>query len=102
MACLLRPLSRDGFEIVILCALPIERDAVKALMDEEYEKDGFSYGKTAGDLNAYYGEKTHCPSPVPTWPRSFTTMMKELFDEVLEHSTIGGVLKYAREEDVTL
>jgi nucleoside phosphorylase len=53
MACLHRPRNRDGFEIAILCALPVERDAVEALLDEEYEKDGFSYGKAAGDSNTY-------------------------------------------------
>jgi nucleoside phosphorylase len=49
-----RPYSRDGFEIAIICALPIERDAVEALLDEDYEKDGLiSYGKEAMDSNAY-------------------------------------------------
>src|SRR5947209_5086001 len=48
-----RPDSRDGFEIAIICALPIERNAVEALLDEEYETDGFSYGKAARDSNAY-------------------------------------------------
>jgi nucleoside phosphorylase len=48
-----RPSGRDGFEIAIICALPIERNAVEALLDEEYETDGFSYGKAAGDSNAY-------------------------------------------------
>lgn len=48
-----RPLSRDAFEIAIICALQIERDAVEALLDEEYETDGFSYGKASGDPNAY-------------------------------------------------
>jgi len=49
----LRPRNRDGFEIAIICALPVERNAVEALLDEEYETDGFSYGKAAGDRNAY-------------------------------------------------
>jgi nucleoside phosphorylase len=49
----LRPNNRDGFEIAIICALRIERNAVEALLDEEYETDGFSYGKAAGDSNAY-------------------------------------------------
>ena len=49
----LRPSSRDDFEIAIICALSIERNAVEALLDEEYETDGFSYGKAAGDSNAY-------------------------------------------------
>ncbi|KAH0558364.1 hypothetical protein GP486_004976 [Trichoglossum hirsutum] len=53
MARLLRPRSRDDFEIAIICALPIERDAIEALLDEEYETDGFSYGKSVGDQNAY-------------------------------------------------
>jgi nucleoside phosphorylase len=49
----LRPNSRDDFEIAIICALSIERNAVEALLDEEYETDGFSYGKAVGDSNAY-------------------------------------------------
>jgi nucleoside phosphorylase len=53
MARPLRPYNRDGFEIAIICALPIERDAVEALLDEGYEDDGFSYGKEAMDSNAY-------------------------------------------------
>jgi nucleoside phosphorylase len=53
MASLLRPNSRDDFEIAIICALRIERDAVEALLDEEYETDGFSYGKAFEDPNAY-------------------------------------------------
>lgn len=53
MTPLLRPSSRDGFEIAIICALRIERDAVEALLDEEYEADGFSYGKAVEDPNAY-------------------------------------------------
>ena len=53
MARLLRPNTRDDFEIAIICALKIERDAIEALLDEEYETDGFSYGKAAGDSNAY-------------------------------------------------
>jgi nucleoside phosphorylase len=53
MARLLRPNSRDDFEIAIICALSIERNAVEALLDEEYETDGFSYGKAVGDSNAY-------------------------------------------------
>ncbi|KIX02678.1 uncharacterized protein Z518_08620 [Rhinocladiella mackenziei CBS 650.93] len=53
MARLLRPPSRGDFEIAIICALSIERDAIEALLDEEYETNGFSYGKAAGDMNTY-------------------------------------------------
>ena len=47
-----RPYSHDGFEIAIICVLPIEHDAVEDLLDEECE-DRFSYGKEATDPNAY-------------------------------------------------
>jgi nucleoside phosphorylase len=53
MAPPIRPYSRSGFEIAIICALPIERDIVEALLDEDYEKDGLSYGKEAMDSNVY-------------------------------------------------
>ena len=48
-----RPLHRQEFQIAILCALRVEQDAVQALLDEEYEIDGFSFGKASGDLNVY-------------------------------------------------
>lgn len=48
-----RPRSRTEFEIAIICALSIERDAVESLLDEDYEEDGPSYGKAVGDKNAY-------------------------------------------------
>ena len=54
MAQILRHYSRNGFEIAIICALPLERSAVEALLDEEYETDGFSYGKAPGDRNGIY------------------------------------------------
>ena len=53
MAPPVRPYSRDDFKITVIYALPIERDAVEALLDEDYEKDGFSDGKEAMDSNAY-------------------------------------------------
>jgi len=37
----------------VIRALLIERNAVEASLEEEYEADGFSYGKAAGDLNTY-------------------------------------------------
>lgn len=47
-----RPSSREDFEIALICALRIESDAVEALFDGYYEED-YSYGKAAGDPNAY-------------------------------------------------
>ena len=48
-----RPISRDGFEIAIICALTLEADAVDALFDHHWDDDGPPYDKTPGDSNAY-------------------------------------------------
>lgn len=45
----MRPKSRSDFKIAIICALPVEFDAVEALLDEYY----VAYGKQRGDLNFY-------------------------------------------------
>jgi nucleoside phosphorylase len=45
------PRSRKEFEIAIICALPVEADAVEALFDEYY--DIRTYGKQEGDDNTY-------------------------------------------------
>ncbi|KAE8378190.1 hypothetical protein BDV26DRAFT_292537 [Aspergillus bertholletiae] len=44
------PTNRDDFEIAIVCALPLEFDAVSALIDEIWDED---YGRTWGDPNIY-------------------------------------------------
>ncbi|KAF5002568.1 hypothetical protein FDECE_10598 [Fusarium decemcellulare] len=50
----LRPKSRDEFEIAIICALPLEADAILGVFDYHWdEDDGLSYGKARGDPNAY-------------------------------------------------
>ncbi|KAL1969888.1 hypothetical protein VTN77DRAFT_7397 [Rasamsonia byssochlamydoides] len=48
-----RPTSRAEFKIAVICALPLEADAVEALFDEFYDEDGYEYGKAPGDPNAY-------------------------------------------------
>jgi nucleoside phosphorylase len=48
-----RPATRAGFEIAVICALPIEADAVDALFDHHWDDDGPHYDKAAGDPNAY-------------------------------------------------
>lgn len=48
-----RPTSRQDFEIAIVCALPIEYDAVCLLVDEFWDKDGDYYGRAEGDRNVY-------------------------------------------------
>lgn len=47
------PKTRDEFSIAIICALPLEADAVEALFDETYDKFGRIYGKTFRDNNVY-------------------------------------------------
>lgn len=47
-----RPPGRHGFEIAIICALPLEANAVIALFDHHWENEE-EYGKARGDPNAY-------------------------------------------------
>ncbi|KAL2808195.1 hypothetical protein BJX63DRAFT_424829 [Aspergillus granulosus] len=45
-----RPTSRYGFEIAVVCAIPLEFDAVTTLVDEFWDSD---YGCADGDWNIY-------------------------------------------------
>lgn len=47
-----RPHSREGFQIAIICALPLECDAVSLLFDQFWDEDE-SYGRAHGDTNTY-------------------------------------------------
>lgn len=49
----MRPRSRDEFEIAIICALPLEFDAVEALFDDYYDEFIPTYVKQLGDANWY-------------------------------------------------
>jgi nucleoside phosphorylase len=49
----MRPNNRNDFVIVIICALPLEAEAVEALFDEHYDRLGKHYGKQPSDANAY-------------------------------------------------
>lgn len=49
----MRPKSRNDFAIAVICALPLEAEAVEALFDERYDRLGKHYGKQRGDANAY-------------------------------------------------
>lgn len=48
-----RPSSREDFEVAIICALPLEFDAVLLLFDEFWDEDGDTFGRAIGDLNNY-------------------------------------------------
>ncbi|KAL4789005.1 purine and uridine phosphorylase [Aspergillus venezuelensis] len=49
----MRPKSRNDFAIAIICALPVEADAVETLFDEHYDRLGKYYQKQPSDANAY-------------------------------------------------
>ncbi|KAL4759686.1 uncharacterized protein BDW70DRAFT_161387 [Aspergillus foveolatus] len=50
----MRPSSRDEFAIAIICALPLEAEAVEDLFDETYDRLGEYYRKQPGDDNAVH------------------------------------------------
>ncbi|RBA12838.1 hypothetical protein FPRO05_14060 [Fusarium proliferatum] len=48
-----RPNGRRGFEIAIICALPLEAPAIQALFDHYWGDDSSPFDKEPGDPNAY-------------------------------------------------
>ena len=48
-----QPRDRRDFEIAIICALPLEANAVQAVFDRSWDSNGNKYGKARGDRNAY-------------------------------------------------
>jgi nucleoside phosphorylase len=48
-----RPEHRGHFNIAIVCALPLEFDAVTLLIDEFWDETGDTYGRAVGDSNSY-------------------------------------------------
>ncbi|KAK7932932.1 hypothetical protein LTR80_011551, partial [Exophiala xenobiotica] len=47
------PRDRRGFEIALICALPLEAECVQEVFDKFWEDEGKKYGKAAGDPNTY-------------------------------------------------
>jgi nucleoside phosphorylase len=48
-----KPSCRGEFEIALICALPIEYNAVSLLLDDFWDEDGDQFGRAAGDPNTY-------------------------------------------------
>jgi hypothetical protein len=48
-----RPSHRNEFEVAIICALPLEYDAVSRIFDEFWDEDGDGFGRADGDSNTY-------------------------------------------------
>ncbi|KAL7895128.1 nucleoside phosphorylase domain-containing protein [Trichoderma sp. SZMC 28014] len=49
----IKPSRREEFEIVVICGLPLEFNAVALLLDEFWDEDGDQYGRSPGDANHY-------------------------------------------------
>ncbi|CAI6084054.1 unnamed protein product [Clonostachys chloroleuca] len=47
------PSTCDQLHVAVICALPLEADAVHALFDHHWDDDGFPYVKAPGDQNVY-------------------------------------------------
>lgn len=47
------PSTCDQFHVAVICALPLEADAIHALFDHHWDDDGFPYIKAPGDQNVY-------------------------------------------------
>ncbi|KAK5242970.1 hypothetical protein LTR20_007209 [Exophiala xenobiotica] len=47
------PRNRRGFKIAVICALPLEVDAVHAVFDKFWKDEGKNYGQAPGDDNTY-------------------------------------------------
>lgn len=59
-----RPKDRRGFELAIICALPLEADAIEALFDNCWDSNGPSFGKAAHDTNSYLTGMIGCHNVV--------------------------------------
>lgn len=47
------PHDRHDFEIILICALPLEAECVQGVFDKFWEDEGKEYGKAIGDHNVY-------------------------------------------------
>lgn len=59
-----RPKDRRGFELAIICALPLEADAIEALLDDCWDSNGPPFGKAAHDTNSYSTGVIRCHNVV--------------------------------------
>ncbi|KAF4943467.1 hypothetical protein FSARC_14912 [Fusarium sarcochroum] len=48
-----RPLCREDFNVALICALPLEFDAICMVVDEFWDHEGDPYGRGHGDRNTY-------------------------------------------------
>ena len=101
-----RPAFRPDYEIAVICALPIEADAVEAMFDEEWE-DEPRYAKVENDPNAYttgrigehYVVLAFMPGLCKANAAKLTTAFKINFPEIKLGLVVGicGGTPYIRE-----
>ena len=48
-----KPNDRNDFRVAVICALPLEYDAVSYIFDEFWDEDGDHFGRADGDPNSY-------------------------------------------------
>ncbi|KAL6798116.1 nucleoside phosphorylase domain-containing protein [Trichoderma sp. SZMC 28012] len=108
-----RPINREEFKITIICALPLEYDAVCLVFDEFWDEDGDPYGTAPGDVNTYttgrIGDqnivlallqrmgKTSAASAVATMKLSYTGLRQALLVGIC-----GGVPRTQNGSDIML
>ncbi|KAL5085843.1 hypothetical protein Trisim1_009913 [Trichoderma cf. simile WF8] len=108
-----RPINREEFKIAIICALPLEYDAVCLVFDEFWDEDGDPYGTAPGDVNTYttgrIGDqnvvlallqrmgKTSAASAVASMKLSYTGLRQALLVGIC-----GGVPKAQNGSDIML
>ncbi|KAH7322580.1 hypothetical protein B0I35DRAFT_426067 [Stachybotrys elegans] len=107
-----RPSRREEFEIGIICALPLESDAVSYLFDKFWDEDGDQYGRAPGDTNHY---TTGCighynvvlallPCMGKTNAASAAASLRSSYSNLKLVLLVGicGVAPYHRQEEVLL
>ncbi|PKK54778.1 hypothetical protein CI102_292 [Trichoderma harzianum] len=108
-----RPINREEFKIAIICALPLEYDAMCLAFDEFWDEDGDPYGTAPGDANTYttgrIGDqnvvlvllqrmgKTSAASAVASMKLSYTGLRQALLVGIC-----GGVPKTQNGSDIML
>jgi nucleoside phosphorylase len=106
----MQPSRREEFEIALICALPLEYNAVSLLFDEFWNEDGDHFGRAAGDPNNYitgrigkynvvlallpHMGKVNASSAAVSVRSSYTSLRLALLVGIC-----GGVLKKGKGED---
>ncbi|KJZ72242.1 hypothetical protein HIM_08384 [Hirsutella minnesotensis 3608] len=107
-----RPCRREDFEVAIICALPLEYDAVSYLVDEWWDEKGNQYGKMQKDPNIYTaGRIGSCDVILVLLPRmgkisaaSAAASMRSSYSNVKLALLVGvcGAATYSQDREILL